>query len=358
MRTDLFSFGCVLYEMATGRPAFAGNTLAVVFDALLNRAPIPPSVLNPTLPPGLESIIQKALEKDRVRRYPTAAVLGTDLEALETRERTRVPSRRVGWRVAAAVFGIALVAYFLPSARQVPRVSGYVRITNDGRPKSAPVVTDRVRLYYTATVGDQSQVYDVSLKGGEPLLTPTPFGSVMLSDISRSGSELLVQSGEGMQWKGSLWIFPPHAGRSHRLRGISSADFALIGDAEFSGAALSPDGRSVVYSKDRALNLAMTDGAGSRELAKLPGVACWLRWSPGGRAIRFTLVDPKANTSSLWEVAANGSGLHPLLPGWKNRPSPTGHWERGTTKWWGRGKSSLDLVAALPRCATPRLCGL
>ena len=82
-RTDLFSLGLVLYEMATGRQAFAGNTSGVVFEAILNRAPTPAARLNPAISPQLEQIISKALEKNRALRYRTAADLSTDLQRLK-----------------------------------------------------------------------------------------------------------------------------------------------------------------------------------------------------------------------------------------------------------------------------------
>ena len=91
-RTDLFSFGAVLYEMATGKQPFRAESEATIYDAILNRDPVPPAELNREVPPKLEEIIHKALEKDRNLRYQHAADIRTDLQRLKRdSESGRVP---------------------------------------------------------------------------------------------------------------------------------------------------------------------------------------------------------------------------------------------------------------------------
>ena len=108
-RTDLFSFGLVLYEMATGQLAFPGRTSGVIMEAILNRGPIPATVMNSQVPPQLEEIINKAVERDRNLRYQSAAEIRTDLQRLrrEMISGFGTASRLSASRVTEALAGVA-----------------------------------------------------------------------------------------------------------------------------------------------------------------------------------------------------------------------------------------------------------
>jgi len=120
-RTDLFSFGVVLYEMVTGHQAFPGQTSAVIFDQILNHAPVAPVRLNPALPQEMEHILNKALEKDPALRYQTAADMLADLRRLR-RDSDSGRSASVG--VAAPASGVAAPASSASSLAAAASVSG------------------------------------------------------------------------------------------------------------------------------------------------------------------------------------------------------------------------------------------
>jgi serine/threonine protein kinase/tetratricopeptide (TPR) repeat protein len=131
-RTDLFSFGAVLYEMATGALPFRGDSTGVIFDSILNRAPVPPVRLNPDLRVELERVIAKCLEKDRNLRYQHASDVRTDLQRLKRDTESGrspasglpLPHKRVARRTALALGALALLAILIAGAYFLSRRTG------------------------------------------------------------------------------------------------------------------------------------------------------------------------------------------------------------------------------------------
>jgi len=340
-RTDLFSFGAVLYEMATGLPAFSGNTSAMVFDAILHKAPAAAARLNPNVPVELEQITNKALEKDSKLRYQSAADVGVDLKrlkrevesgrtgAVSVHTRTAqvaVPSsaqrRPSGKAIAiggAALLVVGVVAWLLRPSVPPPRITGSTQITHDGLPKvfngqvSAIVLTDGPRLFMQESVGGRFVVAQVSAAGGETVPIPTPFQNISLNNISPDKSELLVSTFTGIEMEQPMWALPVLGGSPRRLGNVVGTDGTWM-----------PNGDLLVpHGSDLQVINPETDAA--HEFASLPDFAFWLRWSPDGRALRFT-VTTSAGSYQLWEVAADGSGMHRLLQNWPGPVIGAGNW--------------------------------
>jgi eukaryotic-like serine/threonine-protein kinase len=189
-RSDLFSFGAVLYEMATGRRPFTGNTTAVIFNEILSGTVAAPASLNPQLPPDLEAVISKALERDRDLRYQSAGELRADLKRIRRDSASRVtgPAPRIGqwrhlWQLMGGVAAVALLATALavvlwPRNPMVP-VTEWEQITDYADAVSSPSLSpdDRMLTFLRGprTVNGPGDVYVMMLPKGPTLqLTHEP----------------------------------------------------------------------------------------------------------------------------------------------------------------------------------------
>jgi tetratricopeptide (TPR) repeat protein/predicted Ser/Thr protein kinase len=191
-RTDLFSFGAVLYEMVTGIRPFRGETTGVIAEAILNRRPVPPVRLNPSLPARLEEIINRALEKDRKLRYQSAAAIRTDLQRLEkclAHGRTSVAAAEAALRPArksiqwmAATGAAILVTGFVVGGWLL--YAGKTRLLTD---KDTVLLAD-----FTNLTGDP--VFDGTLRQGLSVqLEQSPFLSLTSEGRIRQTLEMMCQ---------------------------------------------------------------------------------------------------------------------------------------------------------------------
>jgi serine/threonine protein kinase len=177
-RTDLFSFGLVLYEMATGKRAFAGDTGPMLQEALVKQTPTSARQLNPEVPAKLERIIQKALEKDRKARYESSAAMRTDLETL--RRETEGRGRKYRWSLAGIVAVLIASATFWTVKRQTPRAMAPSDLkirqltTNspENRVVSGAISPDGKYLAYTDLKGMHVKL----IATGETKVVPQPEG--------------------------------------------------------------------------------------------------------------------------------------------------------------------------------------
>jgi eukaryotic-like serine/threonine-protein kinase len=325
-RSDLFSLGTLLYEMAAGFPPFRGTTGAEICETILYQAAKPLKELDRKLPRELEQIVGKCLQKDRSARYRQVAEIRTDLKRLKQKTDWlgRLQRARIPLGLAVSALCLSVVTYVASRSSPPPQVSGYVQLTNDGQGKGVAlgaIVSDGARLYFGEGSGMSTVIAQVPALGGEPSsLSGAPIGEPEVQDISPNHTELLTSSymGFSQEFGWPLWLLPLTGGAPRR-----------IGNISMSCATWSPDGREIAYVTGHELYRCRRDGSNPRKIADLPGTAFWLRWSPDASRLRVTIGNPLGRTGvlKLWEISADGTNSRAFLPDWNQPPSACcGNW--------------------------------
>jgi eukaryotic-like serine/threonine-protein kinase len=322
-RSDLFSFGIVLYEMATGLLPFRGETSAVIFDGILNRTPNSPVRLNPDLPPQLEDLISKALEKDRDLRYQSSSEMRADLKRLnrdtgsgrvllpsgsakgvpESVPQTVTKSRKAIYAVMAAVVAVAIAAgvYFWkirPRGFNLQNMR-ITQVTTSGNAGAAALSPDGRYIVYVLRDGAQESLWVQQLATGSnvQILAPDQVRFVAVSFTPDGNYVMFVRSDKSTTNFRYLYQMPVLGGTPRQLvRDIDSAP------------AFSPDGqefafvRGILEPAGNQVLIAKADGSGERVLASRKGFSAGspnVTWSADGRTLAMVSPETRDN-STRW----------------------------------------------------------
>ena len=310
-RTDLFSFGSVLYEMATGQRPFTGDTGPVLQNAILKDIPKPVRELNPELPRKLELIINKALEKDRATRYQTAAELRADLEAVKHEMQ---PGRSVALRGALAVGGLALLLlmtaiFWVYQRRQrpfqappQPKSTQLTFNSFENRVTSGAISPDGKYLAYT----DINGMYVKLLETGETHAVPQPEGlnsknvqweivpTAWFPDNARLVANAHPSAQDPTLWSSqdtSIWMVSVLGGAPRKLRSNAVARSVFPNGSIAAGSNKGPLGEREVWlmAPRGELEQKLLDADESSAIA-----ACF--WAQQGQRVVYIKTDKSGDT--------------------------------------------------------------
>jgi serine/threonine protein kinase/Tol biopolymer transport system component len=322
-RSDIFALGVILYEMLTGKPAFRKATSAETMTAILNEDPPPVSQRSPSVPPGLQRVVNRCLAKNSEQRFQHVSDLAFALESHSdssgstfTAVNQPADSKRWIWVVAAVLAGAIASALILwwrqPLA--MPVVEAVTQLTDDGEAKSVfnSLLTDGSRVYFNEGTAGGLKIAEVSVTGGPTAIIPNRFVIPHIVGLTREGSSFLALVGPASVPTLPLWTIPLPTGEPRRLGGIEAADAGFASEGH------------ILFSQANDLYIADNDGSNPRKLLSAAGPIGEPNISPDNKHLVFTVYLRSAN--SIVVSNADGSGQRTVVDSSEGRRLCCAQW--------------------------------